>query len=136
MLLTPYADTHGGVVLGEVGFRLREDPATVRTPDVSYVPPDRVPQHDVGKFWPGAPEIAIEIVSSGDTLSDVQTKVLDYLAAGSGWAWVVNPTNEKVTVHRPNMDAHIYSRDDTISGQDAPAGLVLGVDEVFGKWGA
>ena len=59
------------VVLGpDTGFRIASDPDTVRAPDVSFVRRDRIPEAGMPKgYWPGAPDLAVEVISPGDTYS-------------------------------------------------------------------
>ncbi|MEI7770433.1 MAG: Uma2 family endonuclease [Chloroflexales bacterium] len=73
-----------GVVGVESGFILARDPDLVRGPDAYYVRAERVPTEGVPDgFWNIAPDLAIEVVSPGDTADEVEAKVFEYLAAGS-----------------------------------------------------
>jgi Uma2 family endonuclease len=75
------------VYAAETGFRLSTDPDTVRAPDLAFVSRARVEAvGEVEGFWPGAPDLAIEVVSPGDSYTDVEEKgvigldkALDYL---------------------------------------------------------
>jgi Uma2 family endonuclease len=86
-----------GIALAEVDCRTIDD--TVRRPDLSYfsrerwllVDPDRIP-------LPFAPDIAIEILSPSEKAVEVNSKVAEYLAAGSGEVWVIDPKNIEVLV--------------------------------------
>ena len=54
-----------GTVLAETGYLVQRVPDTVRGPDVSFVsrtrlPPDQIPE----QFIPGAPDLAVEILST------------------------------------------------------------------------
>jgi Uma2 family endonuclease len=56
---------------------------------------------EVGEFegyWPGAPDLAIEVVSPGDTYTEVEEKVHEYLETGAKVVWVVNPRRKTVTI--------------------------------------
>src|SRR5438132_5361962 len=58
------ANDLGIVFAAETGFRLASDPDTVRAPDVALVIKARV--GEVGEFegfWPGAPDLAVEVIS-------------------------------------------------------------------------
>jgi Uma2 family endonuclease len=83
-LLSAHVRTTGiGVTLAaETGFVLASDPDTVRAPDVAFV--SRANADAVGptvRFWPGAPDFAVEVVSPGDSFSEVEAKALGWLAA-------------------------------------------------------
>jgi Uma2 family endonuclease len=86
-----------GIAATEVDCRTIDD--TVRRPDLSYfsrerwllVDPDRIP-------LPFAPDIAIEILSPSEKAVEVNSKVAEYLAAGSGEVWVIDAENIEVLV--------------------------------------
>ncbi|MGB6043445.1 MAG: Uma2 family endonuclease, partial [Pirellulales bacterium] len=81
-----------GVLTGaESGFQLARDPDTVRAPDVGFVRKDRVPRTPIPGFFPGAPDLAVEVLSPNDRPRDVQAKVGDWLNAGCRQIWVVDP---------------------------------------------
>ena len=47
-------------------------------------------------FWPGAPDLAVEVVSPHDTFSAVEEKTLAWLAAGAQAVWVVDPRQQHI----------------------------------------
>src|SRR5688572_12710068 len=79
----------GWVRAAETGFRLRRDPDRVRAPDVAVVLYATRPREAVTRgYAEGAPDLAVEVVSPGDTAGEVAEKVDDWLAAGSKAVWV------------------------------------------------
>jgi Uma2 family endonuclease len=66
-----------GVVVGtETGFKIESNPDTVLAPDVAFVRQERVLQMGrTEKFWPGAPDLAVEVLSPSDTVYEVDEKV-------------------------------------------------------------
>ncbi len=130
-----YAREHGGAALVETGFVLRTKPDTVRGPDVSYVHPERVPLEHAEGFWPGAPDLALEVVSPGDTAQEVDEKVQEYLAAGSRLVLVVHPRTETITAYRPDGSAAVLRAGDVLDGGDAMPGFRLPVEQVFRRPG-
>ena len=122
-----------GVVCGaETGFRLASDPDTVRAPDIAFVRRDRIPAsgRPVG-FWPGAPDVAVEVLSPSDTVFAVDEKVAAWLAAGAAAVWVVNPQRRTVTIHRAAGAPRTLSERDTLDGEDIVPGFRLSVTHVF-----
>jgi len=109
---------HLGVLTGEGGYLLAEDPDIVRAPDVAWIAADRGSPAP-GEYFRGAPNLAVEIVSPHDRDDDVAEKVADWIAAGSQRVWVVRPRQRAVTVHRPNGDAHTYRYTDTLDSDAA-----------------
>ena len=85
----------GLVFAAETGFKIASDPDTVRAPDVAFVNCDRVAEvGEVEGFWPGAPDLAVEVVSPNDLYTEVEEKVADWLDAGAGMVVVVNPQKQ------------------------------------------
>lgn len=82
----------GEAYAAETGFRVSSDPDTVLAPDVSFVGRERlkVVGHAEG-FIPGAPDLAVEVVSPGDSSDEVEEKVFAWLAAGCRMVVTVNP---------------------------------------------
>src|ERR687897_2573260 len=63
----------GIVYASETGFRLSSNPDTVRARDVAFVSRTRVEMvGEVEGFWPEAPDLAVEVVSSGDSYTDLE----------------------------------------------------------------
>jgi Uma2 family endonuclease len=121
-----------GTVLVEAGYLLQRAPDTVRGPDVSYIstarlPPDRVPE----QFVPGAPDLAVEILSPHDRWSEVEDKIADYFAAGTRLIWVVDPGERRVLVRYPDRPPRIVPAGGTVEGEDVVPGFALPLAELF-----
>jgi Uma2 family endonuclease len=122
----------GDVLTNEPGFRLASDPDTVRAPDVAFVSRARADAAgDVTRFWAGAPDLAIEVISPGDLYTEVEEKVAEYLEAGTRMVLVVNPRRRTVAVHRPNRPPRILTIDDAIDGEDVVPGWTLPLRRLF-----
>ncbi|HVC33623.1 MAG TPA: Uma2 family endonuclease [Chloroflexota bacterium] len=93
----------GLVVAGEVLFRLTADGTLARAADVAFIHRDRVGSAatEDGPF-DGAPDVAVEVVSPGDSASDVERKVDDWLTHGTRVVLVVYPRGQRVVLARPN----------------------------------
>jgi Uma2 family endonuclease len=79
-----HATDTGVAFRAETGFVLASDPDTVRAPDAAFV--SKAHADAVGrtvKFWPGPPDFAVEVVSPGDSFSDVESKVTGWVTAGA-----------------------------------------------------
>jgi Uma2 family endonuclease len=133
LLFAHVRNTESGTVLAaETGFLLESDPDTVRAPDAAFISKERVEQ--VGtttKYWPGAPDLAVEVVSPDDSFRKVQEKALAWLAAGSVAVLVIDPSERTATVYREQSDAHVYGLDDTLDLGDAVPGFRVGMAELF-----
>ncbi len=120
-----------GRVGTEWGFILAQDPDTVRAPDIAFVTAERLTPSTAKRFFPGAPDLAVEVVSTGDTASEVQEKVREYLTAGTCLVWVADPQTRTVTAYRPNGDAHVYSENDVVSGENVLPGFSFRPVDLF-----
>ena len=70
--------------MGDGGFLLASNPDTVRGPDVAFVTCERWSAvTDRGRYFRGAPDLAIEILSPSNRSGEIHAKVADYLAAGA-----------------------------------------------------
>jgi Uma2 family endonuclease len=122
----------GGEVVVEAGFLLGRDPDTVRGPDVAYVSAERLPSRDErARYFEGAPDLAVEVVSPIDTVADVLEKVQEYLAAGTRLVWVAEERTRTVTAYRPDGSAQVLHESETLSGEEVLPGFMLDVRDIF-----
>lgn len=122
----------GEVVTAETGFVLFDEPPTVRAPDVAFVAEDRL-TFDPAGFAPLAPDLAVEIVSPSDTVSEIHFKVMDYLDAGSRLVWVVDPRHRSVTVYRSREEIRLLTGDEEIDGGAVLPRFRMKVSRLFGS---
>ena len=122
----------GTVYAAETGFRLASDPDTVRAPDVALVSQARVEAiGEVEGFWPEAPDLAVEVVSPGDSYTDVEEKVFAWLDAGTKMVVVINPRQRSATVYKSSIDIVALAEADVLAGGDIVPGFELAVQEIF-----
>jgi Uma2 family endonuclease len=122
----------GLVFCDGAAFVLRRNPDTVRIPDVSVVRRERVAAGGIPEgFWPGAPDLAVEIVSPHDRAEEVHERVRDYLGAGTQQVWVLWPRSRTVTVYWPDGTARELGPDDQLTGGDVLPGFAVAVRELF-----
>jgi Uma2 family endonuclease len=122
----------GTVYAAETGFRLASDPDTVRVPDVALVSQARVEAiGEVEGFWPEAPDLAVEVVSPGDSYSEVEEKVFAWLDAGTKMVVVINPRQRSATVYKSPTDIVALTEADVLAGGDVVPGFELAVREIF-----
>lgn len=120
-----------GVVLTDVGVVIDGVAETVRGPDLVFVSYERLSGPLPDGFLEVAPDLAVEIVSPGNTASGIQEKVLEYLDAGAGMVWVVDPGSRTATTYRSRHDAEILSEDEDLEGGEVLPGLRLSLKSVL-----
>lgn len=121
----------GDVVVSEPGFQIAHDPDTVRVPDVAFVRAERAPTEKASGFFQGAPDLAVEVISSSDRASEVSSKVRDWLEAGCLMVWVVDPRTRTVFVYRGRGEVSVLGASDRLSGGDLLPGFSLPVKEIL-----
>ena len=94
-------------------------PDIVRASDAASIAKARIPETGIPKtYWPFDPDLAVEVTSSSDRFSAVQTKIVKYCSAGIRLAWVIEPATRTVYVHRSARDVQALGEDDALSGED------------------
>jgi Uma2 family endonuclease len=114
------------------GYLIARDPDSILAPDAAFVRRERIPAgHDFRSFFPGAPDIAVEVVSPSETASDVARKLSEYRRAGVPLVWVVSPKQRTISVYRLGQPPVTLQESDTITGEDVLPGFSMSVAEVF-----
>lgn len=124
----------GQVYAAETGFKIALNPDTVRAPDVAFVARERVDAAGkVTGYWPGAPDLAVGVVSPNDVHTEVVEKSLSWLEAGCRMVLVVDPGQRTVTVYRSLEDIRILRAEagDAIDGGDVVPDWRLPLTELF-----
>jgi Uma2 family endonuclease len=132
--LAQYVETQnlGVVCAAETGFLLRSNPDTVRAPDVAFITRKRAEAiGDVEGYWPGAPDLAVEVVSPNDTYTEVEEKALEWLEAGTLMVLVLNPRKRTATVIRSLNEIMILTEKEILEFPDLVPGWSVQVSELF-----
>jgi Uma2 family endonuclease len=130
--LTGHGETHdpGVVFAAETGFKTTSDPNTVRAPGAAFVRRGRVEAvGEIEGYWPEAPDLAVEMISTNDRFAEVEEKVAYWLAAGTRMVLVANPQGRTVTVRVSEGGARILSEGGVLGGDVVP-GRTLPVADV------
>jgi Uma2 family endonuclease len=132
--LGPFIEQHKlGLVFGaETGFRLATNPDTVRAPDIAFVSRQNVPKNlPAHGFWPGSPDLAIEVVSPSDSTSEVDEKIDAWLNAGCSAVWIIDLKLETVTIYISRTDVQIRTSGDLLEGGTTVPGFSCKVSDLF-----
>ena len=122
----------GRVFAAETGYRTSSDPDTVMAPDAAFVSRERIDQVAISRgYRAGAPDLAVEVVSPGDSFVEVEAKVARWLAAGCRMVIVVNPARRAATVYRSRDDITLLTEGDVLDGGDVVPGWTLPLRELF-----
>jgi Uma2 family endonuclease len=123
----------GVTYAAETGFYLRRNPDTVRAADASFVGAARLASMTLSPdgYFPGAPDLAIEVISPSDTYSEVDEKVGEWLDAGCLAVVILDPRRKTGTVHRPGGDPVRLAETDVLSLPDLLPGWSLLLGEIW-----
>jgi Uma2 family endonuclease len=133
MFLAQFVEAHdlGVVLAAETGFLIEKNPDLVRAPDASFVRKDRVPTTHWRKFFPGVPDLAVEVISPEDTKREIAEKVNMWLAHGTVSCWVADPTTMTIVIHRTGREPLQLELRDEIADEPALTGFVLPISKIF-----
>jgi Uma2 family endonuclease len=121
-----------GIVLGEAGA-LRLVPGLVRIPDVSFISAAKFPDRKLPKLklLPLAPDLAVEVLSEGNTKAEMERKLREYFGAGSRLVWYVDPDPRTVRVFTHPDEVTLLGENDYLEGGDVIPGFRLRIGEWF-----
>jgi Uma2 family endonuclease len=122
-----------GMMFGaETGFRLARDPDTVRAPDIAFIAKKSLPKElPNDAFWPGAPDLAVEVLSPDDRTGEVDEKIEAWLVAGAAAVWIVDPKLRTVTLYEAANQVSVRAAGQTLDGGRVVPGFSCPVDELF-----
>jgi len=128
------ADKRLGVVLGADGM-LRLAPGLIRIPDLSFLSWDRLPEPKLPRdpVWGLAADLAVEVISQGNTPEEMRRKVGEYFAAGARLVWYVYPANREVHVFRDPERFDVAGEKDVLDGGEVLPGFQLSLVEFFAE---
>lgn len=105
-----------------------------RVPDVSVYRWDRIPVDESGKIaniFREPPDVAVEIVSPGQSVNYLVRRCLWYVQHGVRAAMLLDPSDESALLIRPDGTTTALRAPDQIDLQDILPGFELSVQELF-----
>lgn len=123
-------DRHLGKVFTETRFLT---PGWAPVPDVSYVRKERIPSHIRHRFgtFDLLPDIAVEIVSSDQTVREQLQQCLRYAEVSVAVSLVIDSDDETVYAIRPGQPLCVLRGNDRIDLDDVLPGFDLTVRALF-----
>lgn len=128
-----YAEEHDlGIVAGADGT-LKIFPEQVRIPDVSFVrweqlPGRRLPAEPIPQL---VPNLAVEVISAGNTQEEMDRKLHEYFEAGVRLVWYVYPASRSLRVYSSRDNVTELSGDAILDGGDVLLGYQLPLIQLF-----
>ena len=134
-LIEAFLEEHNlGVVLAGDGL-LKLFPKQVRAPDVSFICWERLPGDEFPKdaIWSIVPDLAVEILSKGNTEAEMQRKVREYFKAGSRRVWIVDPQARSTRVFTSPRRVKLVDEDGVLDAGDLLPGFELTLRSWFDR---
>jgi Uma2 family endonuclease len=123
----------GFTVGGDAGTKFA--PHTILKPDLSFVRWERIPDRQVPRaaFPELPPDLAVEVISPGNTRREMDGKLRKYFAAGVRLVWYVDPPTRRVTVYTSPSDSRVLDESQSLDGGDVLPGFSLSIGEWFNR---
>jgi Uma2 family endonuclease len=126
-----------GVVLGSsAGFWMHN--RNCRAPDISFIAKTRLLRMgfkpDTRTFFPGAPDLAVEVLSVSNSPAEIQNRLDDFFGSGTELAWIVHPDEEFVQVCHSPLDRKILGKGAMLDGEQLLPGFQFPIADLFKGW--
>lgn len=132
------AERRLGIVLdSSTGFWMKN--RNCRAPDISFITKDRLVrlgfEPSTRKFFPGAPDLAVEILSPNNTKTEIDERLRDFFVSGTQVAWVINSDAERAEVCRAIDKRSLISAGGFLEAEPLLPGFRFAITDLFKKWG-
>lgn len=126
-----------GVVLGSrAGFWMRN--RNCRAPDISFIPKARLLQFGFNpstqKFFSGAPDLAVEILSPNNTSPEMNERLRDFFSSGTQIAWIIHPDEQFAEVCHSPIDRKILGSGGCLEGEHLLPEFQFPIANLFKEW--
>ena len=103
------------------------------SPDVSFLAKERLQglKRPPKKFFDGAPDLVVEVLSPSDTIELLHEKIVEYFDNGTRLLWVINPAEQIVLVYHSPQPDRLLRSSEALDGEQVVPGFTLPVAELF-----
>jgi len=135
--LQRYLDANNlGALAGEAGL-LMILPGQIRAPDLAFIRWDRLPGRHSPKARPPiyaiAPDLAVEVLSTGNTAHEMKRKLRDYFQAGVRLVWYIEPKIRTARAYTGVREWTEIGPNDSLSGGEILPGFQLPLAQLFAR---
>jgi len=124
-----------GIATVETGYHPPGNRSILLSPDVAFTRIERAPQPFPKTWVPIMPDLAVEIKSPSNTMTELRRKAAIYLERGTQLVWIVLPDAESVEVHRLGADGEkqreVIGPDGQLSGEDVLPDFSLALSTLY-----
>jgi Uma2 family endonuclease len=114
-------------------FRL---PSTaIRSPDLAFISSARwasLNKWEKESFPPICPDFVLELRSKTDKLTDLQSKMEEWIEGGCKLGWLLDIENLQFYIYKPEVEVQVLEgKDVVLNGEDILPELFLSIDELL-----
>jgi Uma2 family endonuclease len=134
-LVNSYLDQNDlGICVGEAGM-MRIAPGLVRIPDLSFIAWDKLPARESPRepIPELAPDLAVEVLSEGNTKAEMARKVREYFEAGVTLVWLIDPKKRTARVFSALEKSALVRADQALDGGDVLPGFVFRLSDLLDR---
>ncbi len=122
-----------GLAFGADGM-MKLEWGLIRIPDVCYVSNERLRKVNLQPHAPLdvlSPNLAIEVLSAGNTVREMDEKLHDYFDHDVELVWYCDPVQQTVTVYHSPTDSRIVRHPELLTGDPLLPGFTVSLPELF-----
>jgi len=123
-----------GIAAGPDGI-MKLASGLLRIPDLAFTSWDRLP----GRKRPSEPvpslalDLAIEVISKGNTKKEMRRKLREYFESGTRLVWFLYPKTREAVVYTSPTEFRRLTVDESLDGGDVLPGFTLSLRELFDR---
>src|SRR3954467_1255070 len=126
----------GAVLDSSTGFWMNN--RNCRAPDISFIAKARLLaagfKRQSKRFFPGAPDFAIEILSPNNTRIEIDERLADFFSSGTQIAWIINPEEECAEVCHSPQRRSLIGPGGMVEGESLLPGFRYPMANLFASW--
>ena len=134
-ILQGYLDMNnlGGLTGGDGLLKILPD--QIRAPDVSFIRWERLPGRGSPKppIYAIAPDLAVEILSEGNTKAEMDRKLSEYFQAGVRLVWYIDPEPRTARAYTAEQEWTDIGPDGSLLGGEVLPGFELPLAQLFAR---
>jgi Uma2 family endonuclease len=81
-------------------------------------------------YFPGPPDLAVEVLSPSDSRAEIEAKVADWLTSGCRLVLVLNPATRTAELHR-RTSVESFTSPEVVTFGDVVSGCTVDLADLF-----
>ena len=126
----------GAMLDSSTGFWMKN--RNCRAPDISFVSRERLSalgfRDSTRRFFPGAPDLAVEVLSPNNTRTEIDSRLRDFFESGTRLAWIIDPDARRVEVCLSLSRRELIGEGGFLDGGEVVPGFHYPVADLFKEW--